>query len=170
MVRCMTETHNDSGVSLISDLPADGEGPRFVILATNLSTGTLWRFSRPYMRDWRTEPVQNPTLPLAHAVAASSAFPPVLSPCRLTLPGGQVITLTDGGVFDNLGLEPILKRCATVYVSDVAFWPRFNAVYAEAMGDHRPARTVVPVPALHHGVAVEVDVIAEVASGAGTSA
>ena len=59
---------------------------------------------------------------------------------------------------------------ATVYVSDVAFWPRFNAVYAEVMGDHRPARTVVPVPALHHGVAVEVDVIAEVASGAGTSA
>ena len=49
----------------------------------------------------------------------------------------------------------------TAYVSDVAFWPRFNAAYAEAMGDHRPARTVVPVPALHHGVAVEVDVIAE---------
>lgn len=59
---------------------------------------------------------------------------------------------------------------ATVYVSDVAFWPRFNAVYAEVMGDHRPARTVVPVPGLHHGVAVEVDMIAEVASGAGTSA
>ena len=102
----------------LQDLPADDDGPRFMILATNLSTGTLWRFSRPYMRDWRTEPVENPTLPLAHAVAASSAFPPVLSPCRLSLPGGQVVTLTDGGVFDNLGLEPVLKRCATVYVSD----------------------------------------------------
>lgn len=102
----------------LQDLPADGEGPRFILLATNLSTGTLWRYSRPYMRDWRTEPVENPTLPLAQAVAASSAFPPVLSPSRLTLPGGQVVTLTDGGVFDNLGLEPILKRCATVFVSD----------------------------------------------------
>lgn len=102
----------------LQDLPADDAGPRFMILATNLSTGTLWRFSRPYMRDWRTEPVENPTLPLAHAVAASSAFPPVLSPCRLRLPDSTLVTLTDGGVFDNLGLEPILKRCATVYVSD----------------------------------------------------
>ena len=50
----------------------------------------------------------------------------------------------------------------TAYVSDVAHWPVFNAAYAAVMGDHRPARTVVPVPALHHGVAVEVDVIAEV--------
>ena len=57
----------------------------------------------------------------------------------------------------------------TAYVADVAYWPRFNAAYAAAMGDHRPARTVVPVPALHHGVAVEVDVIAE-AGEAGTSA
>ena len=116
-VRRAYDKHVFHGATL-QDLPADGAGPRFIILATNLSTGTLWRFSRPYMRDWRTEPVENPTLPLAHAVAASSAFPPVLSPCRLQLPDGQVITLTDGGVFDNLGLEPVLKRCATVYVSD----------------------------------------------------
>lgn len=102
----------------LQDLPADDEGPRFILLATNLSNGTLWRFSRPYMRDWRSEPVYNPTLPLAHAVAASSAFPPVLSPCRLRIPGRDVVTLTDGGVFDNLGLEPVLKRCATLFVSD----------------------------------------------------
>ena len=49
----------------------------------------------------------------------------------------------------------------TVYLSDVALWGRFNAVYAEIFGDHKPARTVVPVPALHHGVAVEVSVVAE---------
>lgn len=102
----------------LQDLPDDDHGPRFIILATNLSNGTLWRFSRPYMRDWRTEPVPNPTVPLARAVAASSAFPPVLSPAMLTLPDGTELTLTDGGVYDNLGLEPIVKRCRTVYVSD----------------------------------------------------
>lgn len=102
----------------LQDLPADDVGPRFILLATNLSNGTLWRFSRPYMRDWHTEAIENPTLPLAHAVAASSAFPPVLSPSRLRLPDGRVVTLTDGGVFDNLGLEPVLKRCATLFVSD----------------------------------------------------
>ncbi len=100
----------------LQDLPADGQGPRFIILATNLSNGTLWRFSQPYMRDWRTPPIGHPTLRLAEAVAASSAFPPILSPTLLDIPG-QTLHLTDGGVFDNLGLEPVLKRCAQVFVS-----------------------------------------------------
>jgi len=55
-------------------------------------------------------------------------------------------------------LRHVLK--ATVYVTDVAHWPRFNAIYAEAFGDHRPARTVVPVAGLHYGYLVEMDVIA----------
>jgi reactive intermediate/imine deaminase len=49
---------------------------------------------------------------------------------------------------------------ATVYIADVAHWPAFNRVYAEMLGDHRPARTVVPVPHLHYGYLVEMDVIA----------
>ena len=56
------------------------------------------------------------------------------------------------------GLDHVLK--ATVYVTDVAHWPRFNAIYADAFGAHRPARTVVPVPELHYGYLVEMDVIA----------
>ena len=55
-------------------------------------------------------------------------------------------------------LGHVLK--ATVYVTDVAHWPRFNAIYAEAFGAHRPARTVVPVAGLHYGYLVEMDVIA----------
>jgi len=58
------------------------------------------------------------------------------------------------------GLDHVVK--ATVYVADVAHWPRFNAIYAEAFGAHRPARTVVPVSALHYGYLVEMDVIAAV--------
>ena len=57
-------------------------------------------------------------------------------------------------------LAHVLK--ATVYVTDVAHWPRFNAIYAEAFGEHRPARTVVPVAGLHYGYLVEMDVIAAV--------
>jgi 2-iminobutanoate/2-iminopropanoate deaminase len=51
---------------------------------------------------------------------------------------------------------------ATVYVSDVAHWPRVNATYARVFGAHRPARTVVPSGPLHYGYAVELDVIARV--------
>jgi NTE family protein len=111
------DRHLFHGASLQA-LPADDAGPRFVILSTNLTDGTLWRFSRPYMRDWRTDPIPNPTVPLAQAVAASSAFPPVLSPAYLDIPGRRRLTLTDGGVYDNLGLEPVVKNCATIYVSD----------------------------------------------------
>lgn len=55
----------------------------------------------------------------------------------------------------------ILK--ATVYIADVAHWPAFNAIYAEMLGDHRPARTVVPVAQLHYGYLVEMDAIAALA-------
>lgn len=48
----------------------------------------------------------------------------------------------------------------TVYVSDMELWGRFNAAYAKLMGDHRPARAVVPVNALHYGYHIEVQVVA----------
>ena len=102
----------------LQDLPQPGDGPLFEVLATNLTNGTLWRFSQPRMGDWRTKYVTRPGLPLAHAVAASTAFPPVLSPCFLDIPGRGRVTLTDGGVYDNLGIEPILKNCSTILVSD----------------------------------------------------
>ena len=56
--------------------------------------------------------------------------------------------------------EHILRT--TVYIADVAHWPAFNAVYAELLGGHKPARTVVPVAHLHYGYLVEMDAIAAV--------
>ena len=50
-------------------------------------------------------------------------------------------------------------RC-TVYISDLELWGRFNSAYAAFFGEHRPARTVVPVPGLHYGFKVELDAIA----------
>lgn len=116
----------------LQDLPDDP--PRFVINATNVQTGALWRFSKPYMRDYSVGQVRNPKVPLSVAVAASSAFPPVLSPARLKLkvsdfspsegepyhsaPFMEEVYLTDGGVYDNLGLETAWKRYQTILVSD----------------------------------------------------
>jgi 2-iminobutanoate/2-iminopropanoate deaminase len=56
--------------------------------------------------------------------------------------------------------EGILRT--TVYIADIAHWPAFNRIYAELMGGHRPARTVVPVAQLHYGYLVEMDAIAAV--------
>lgn len=121
------------GGATLQDLPE--EPPRFTINATNVQSGALWRFSRHEMRDWRVGNFPKPTTRLAVAVAASSAFPPVLSPnelrpsgpaqqpaprgCDLAFPPYTTeIVLSDGGVYDNLGLETVWKRCAAVLVSD----------------------------------------------------
>lgn len=53
----------------------------------------------------------------------------------------------------------------TVYLVGVANWPRFNAIYAEMLGNARPARSVVPVPELHYGYLVEIDAVAVRAPG-----
>jgi NTE family protein len=119
----------------LNDLPDDSQpgNPRFVINATNIQTAALWRFSRNYMGDYRVGLVERPDVSLAVAVAASSAFPPVLSPSELDIeqpvidtPGADLhkepyiekAILSDGGVYDNLGLETIAKRYVTILVSD----------------------------------------------------
>jgi NTE family protein len=108
--------------------------PRFVLNATNVQTGSLFRFSKPYIADYRVGRIMNPTTSVAAAVAASSAFPPILSPARLDFQHGQWsdlntkecgrvpfttrVVLTDGGVYDNMGIETAWKRCKRVLVSD----------------------------------------------------
>jgi NTE family protein len=122
------------GDATLQDLPADTEGPRFVINATNLQSGVLWRFSRPYARDYKVGEIAEPKIPLALAVAASSAFPPFLAPVRLRLADSDYVpgsgeglqhppftthpTLADGGVYDNLGLQTAWSSCGTVLISD----------------------------------------------------
>ncbi len=50
-----------------------------------------------------------------------------------------------------------------VYLVDLSHWPAFNALYAEWIGAHRPARAVVPVPALHFGFLLEVEAVGALA-------
>jgi 2-iminobutanoate/2-iminopropanoate deaminase len=56
------------------------------------------------------------------------------------------------------GPERVLK--VTAFIVGVENWPAFNAIYAAAFGEARPARSVVPVPALHHGCLIELEAIA----------
>ena len=57
------------------------------------------------------------------------------------------------------GFSDVVK--ATVYVVDLADFPKLNAIYAEAMGSHRPARSTVQVAALPKGGLVEIDFVAK---------
>jgi len=50
----------------------------------------------------------------------------------------------------------------TIYISEIDFWSAVNDVYARIMGDHRPARAIVPVKELHYGFKIEIETIAAV--------
>lgn len=72
-------------------------------------------------------------------------------------------------VFENLRQVLSSAGCsfrdvvkATVYVADLADFPKLNAIYAENMGDHRPARSTVQVAGLPKGALVEIDLVARI--------
>ncbi|MEO8227175.1 MAG: RidA family protein [Gemmatimonadota bacterium] len=81
------------------------------------------------------------------------------------VPGG--ITEQTQRVFANL--DAILDAAGTdfahvvkttVFLTDMADFQAMNAVYAQAFGEHRPARSTVAVSGLPRGVNVEIEVIA----------
>lgn len=117
-------------LAVLPEAPA----PQFTFCATNLQTGRLVHLVRDGIVDYRIGKNAH-TVTLAQAVAASSAFPPFLSPVVVETPGAWApvrdlsvlntnprytseLFLTDGGAYDNMGLEPVWGRYETVLVSD----------------------------------------------------
>lgn len=117
----------------LCDLP---ERPNYIFCATDISYGVNWEFSRLWLGDYQFgHSTQTHLYSIAEAVAASSCFPPIFSPLRLRVlsehfEGGRAaheplrhqialrLSLSDGGLYDNLGLEPVWKKSATLIVSD----------------------------------------------------
>jgi NTE family protein len=133
------------GEMFLTDLP---EKPRFIFCATDLFFANSWVCERCRVGDFQAGYVKPPphSIGLARAMAFSSCFPPIFDPPKVGLdpsryskptdPEGdeeaqvsaedlkklndarEKIELTDGGVYDNLGLEPVWKRYQTILVSD----------------------------------------------------
>ena len=118
----------------LKDLPTH---PDFVLDATDLSFGVNWEFRKGRMGDYQAGYIEPPPpdWPLARAAAASNCFPPLFQPMRMPFPAtsykrgmavkspsySQAVSdlrLTDGGNYDNFGLEPIWKHRKIVLVSD----------------------------------------------------
>jgi NTE family protein len=133
--RHLTRMGDGRGATL-ADLPAKGLGPDFVFYATCMQTGSSFRFSREGLYDWKLGYVPKVDVPLATAMAASAGFPPVLAPLKLktdpTMWRGEKavsglkdpdairrsLILSDGGVYDNMGIEALWKTMQWVLVSD----------------------------------------------------
>jgi len=100
-------------------LSALRNGPRIYFNATNLATGNLFFFVAggevaEEMGDYELGVVDAAEYPVCRAVAASSAFPPIFPPLRMDpevySPAERLgyVTLTDSGVYDNMGVNPLL--------------------------------------------------------------
>ena len=95
-------------------------GPRLYLNATNLASGNMFFFvtgenKGAELGEHELGVRSAVGFPLARAVAASSAFPPVFPPLKLTrgeydVPDVDYVTLTDGGVYDNLGANPLFRK------------------------------------------------------------
>ena len=48
----------------------------------------------------------------------------------------------------------------TVYVADINHWEAVNKVYTRILGEHKPARAVIPTGPLHHGFLIEIEAVA----------
>lgn len=116
------------------------------------------------------------------APAAIGPYAQAVSVGGMLYTSGQVAldpktgALVDGGfeaqarrVFENLrhvlasagcSFQDVVK--ATVFLQDFSDFATLNAIYAEAMGDHRPARSTVQVAALPKAALVEIDLVARI--------
>ena len=137
-------THNSSGLAkqydqhltfgkLLTNVPAT---PLHIFCSTDLAYGVNWMFKKLQCGDYQAGFQDTPADWLVStAVAASSCFPPVFRPLNLNLDPAKLIsgkvpaspqrdkcireiTLSDGGVYDNLGIEPIWKDHEIVLSSD----------------------------------------------------
>lgn len=143
----MTEAYEALfGKATLQDLPAP-PAPLFMLYATSLQTGRSVRMCRRYLADYLVGLLPSPNISLARAVAASSAFPPILSPQEIktdplawqTTKGATLtdpqwrkkLILTDGGVYDNMGLEAAWDRYQTVLVCDAGAPFKYDAAPAD---------------------------------------
>jgi 2-iminobutanoate/2-iminopropanoate deaminase len=119
------------------------------------------------------EPQTTPSAP-----AAAGPYSPAVRAGDWLVLAGQVGLDPATGGFVEGGVEPqarqvlaniaaVLNDCgatmndvakATVFVIDISQFGVVNAVYAEAFGDHKPARSTVQVAALPGGAEVEIEV------------
>ena len=108
--------------------------------------------------------------PYSQAVAANgflfTAGQIALDPSSGQVVGGDVVAQTERVLANlaaileaaNVSFRDVVKT--TVFLADMADFPRMNEVYARAFGETRPARSTVQAAGLPRGVLVEIEAVA----------
>ncbi|MGD0694474.1 MAG: patatin-like phospholipase family protein [Terriglobia bacterium] len=126
------EEHLTQG-KLLCQIPGE---PVHIFCSTDLAYGVNWMFKQKQCGDYQAGFEDTPPgWKVSSAIAASSCFPPVFKPMAFHLDPAQLrggkaapgavrdavirgMTFSDGGVYDNLGLEPIWKDHEFALASD----------------------------------------------------
>lgn len=134
------------GNARVSDVKRPGV--EVVINACDLKTGTAFRFGSQSSGGWRYGCIKENDILLAKAVAASAAFPLLLPPLieeflfeRSGTVKTEKVVLTDGGVFDNLGvtvLEPGRDNEVSINSFPATHIISLNAGAGQVSGDTSP--------------------------------
>ena len=128
----------------LKDLPDNA--PLLVINAAELRTGSAFYFTQRSSGSWRYGELENRGISLAHAVTASAAYPLFLPALDEILTFNnkdgarrvERVALTDGGVYDNLGLAPLwpdrdplvslnVRHVDTIICCRAGYGPRFDS-------------------------------------------
>jgi NTE family protein len=127
----------------LGSLPSDR--PKLVALAAELRTGSAFYYSGNEAGSWRFGKMDPTQVPVAHAIAASAAYPlflPALDEyMTFRKKDGSLsterVTLADGGVYDNLGLSPLWPdraRSVSIVVEEVDTIVACKAGYGLRLG------------------------------------
>jgi NTE family protein len=139
LLNCLESRYRDRLTKLgLQELP---KSPEYLFCATDMTFGVNWVFSRARVGSYKAayiyptddSPVAR-SMTIAKAITASACFPPLFGPMKIVSPRKmlprnpahsdgapilpETIALTDGGVYDNMAIEPVWKKAATVLVSD----------------------------------------------------
>jgi 2-iminobutanoate/2-iminopropanoate deaminase len=102
-------------------------------------------------------------------------YSPIVAAGDWLVTAGQIGATPDGELLDGIeaqtaqcmanirtlleskgaGMDKIVKT--TVFLADIADWPKMNVPYEKALGDHKPARSAFQVGALPRGALVEIE-------------
>ncbi len=113
--------------ALLGDIPKGDGIPEFIFYATNYATGSSVRMTQSSISDYKLGEASFKNISLAKVITASSAFPPIFSPIIFNTSKWNWkkteyaylydnkalhnrLVLTDGGLYDNLGIEAIWKE------------------------------------------------------------
>ncbi len=132
-VRSLEKAYREITTLRLDQLP---DKPRFIFCATDLAFATGWFSEHKSLGDYQAGfATPHKSWSLARAVAASSCFPPVFNPLPIEIAPAELkegrarlrpdrsqlirgLRLSDGGVYDNLGVEPVWRDHERVLVSD----------------------------------------------------